>query len=153
MAYVDLPLSNFIGHSSEIIERLYDAPDMNNPTHLEERNDYDLLVNLPTIGGYKGSRDHTPSVIWDKEFNAIFGCDNVCIYDPYYILYSKIKEYIYLKFDDEGVFKYCFQSKDDDDVIGCYELNDKEDIVGFLVHIIQNVPCTLYDIKDNLGIN
>ena len=150
MAYLDIPLSMFVGHSQDIIETLYAVPENFN---LEERDDTELIMNLKPIDGYKPTRNHTPSVLWDKEFEPIFGCDNVCIYDPYYILYSKIKEYIYLKFEETGEFRYCYNDKNDDEIVGCYELNNLDGIKDFLVHIIQTVPCTLYDVADNIGLN
>lgn len=147
---VDIPLSNFIGGGKELIERLYAVPD---ETMTEKKDDYELIKNLPTIEGYKPTRDHKPSVLWDKSFEPIFGSDNVCILDPYYLLYIQVVNYISEKFDEEGVFKYCYQSKDDAELVGCYELNSKEDITEFLGHIIQTVPCSLFDIKENLGLN
>lgn len=159
---VDVPLSNFIGGGKELIERLYAVPD---DTMTEKKNDYEIIQNLPTIEGYKPTRDHKPSVLWDKSFETIFGSDNVCILDPYYLLYIQLVNHISKKFDEEGVFKYsavlgsetpeqaCYQSKDDAEVIGCYELNSKDDITEFLGHIIQTVPCSLFDIKENLGLN
>jgi hypothetical protein len=150
MAYVDIPLSNFIGGGKELIERLYALPD---DTVIEKKDDYEVIQNLPTIEGYKPTRDHKPSVIWDKDLEGIFGTDCICIHDPYYLLYIDLVKHITEKFDCDGAFKYCYQSKDDADVIGCCELNSKEDITEFLAHIIQTVPCSLYDIKENLGLN
>jgi hypothetical protein len=144
MAYLDFPLSNFIGHSSEIIETLYAVPENFN---LQERDDTEFVMNLKPIEGYNPTRDHTPSVLWGEEFEPIFGCNNVCIRDPYYILYLKLIDYITEKFEEDGFFKYCI----DNDIV--YELNHKDDVKEFLAHIIQTVPCSLYDIKENLGIN
>ena len=104
-------------------------------------------MNLKPIEGYNPTRHHTPSVLWDKEFEPIFGCDNVCIYDPYYLLYLKLIDYIIEKFDENGEFKYCV----DNDTV--YELTAKEDVKDFLADIIQTVPCSLYEIKENLGLN
>jgi hypothetical protein len=151
MAYVDIPLTNFVGTGGkELIERLYALPD---DTVIEKKDDYEVIQNLPTIEGYKPTRDHKPSVIWDKDLEGIFGTDCICIHDPYYLLYIQLVKHITEKFDCDGEFKYCYQSKDDADVIGCCELNAKEDITEFLTHIIQTVPCSLYDIKENLGLN
>jgi hypothetical protein len=148
---VEIPLTNFVGTGGkELIERLYALPD---DTVTEKKNDYEIIQNLPTIEGYKATRDHVPSVIWNKELEPIFGSDNVCILDPYYILYLQLVKHITEKFDCDGAFKYCYESKDDADVIGCCELNAKGDIVDFLTHIIQTVPTTLYDIADNIGLN
>jgi hypothetical protein len=134
----------------ELIERLYAVPDEN---VIEERDDYEIIQNLHTIEGYKPTRDHTPSTIWDKSLEGIFNTDCICIHDPYYLLYLQLVKHISEKFDCDGEFKYCYQSKDDVEVVGCCELNSKEDITEFLVHIIQTVPCTLYDIKENIGLN
>lgn len=144
MAYLEFPLSNFIGHSEGIIETLYTIPENFN---LEERDDTDLVMNLKPIESYNPTRHNIPSVIWDKEFEPIFGCDNVCMYDPYYILYLKLIDYIIEKFEEDGEFKYCI---DNDSV---YELNHKNDVKDFLAHIIQTVPCSLYEIKNNLNIS
>ena len=143
MAYLEFPLSNFIGHSLDIIETLYAVSENFN---LEERDDTELIMNLKPIEGYKPTRDHTPSVLWDKEFEPIFGCDNVCIYDPYYLLYLKLIDYITEKFEEEGIFKYCV----DNDTV--FELNCKDDVKDFLAHIIQTVPCSLYEIKENINL-
>ena len=150
MAYVDIPLSNFIGEKKELLDMLYAVPDK---TVAEHRNDYELVLNLPTNENYKPTRDHTPSVLWNDEFEPIFGTKNVCIYDPYYLLYLKLIDHIIEKFEEDGIFKYCYQSKDDEEVVCCSELTVKEDVKDFLAHIIQTVPCTLYDIKENLGLN
>ena len=143
MAYLEIPLSNFIGYDNTIIETLYAVPEKLN---LEERDDTELIMNLKPIEGYNPTRHHVPSVIWDKEFEPIFGCDNVCIYDPYYLLYLKLVDYIIEKFEENGEFKYCV----DNDTI--YELNHKNDVKNFLAHIIQTVPCSLYEIELNLGL-
>jgi hypothetical protein len=147
---VDIPLTNFIGGGKELIEKLYGLPD---DTLIEKRNDYEIIQNLPTIPNYKPTRDHKPSVIWDKSLEGIFGTDCICIQDPYYLLYIQLVNYISEKLDCDGIFKYCYQSKDDAELIGCYELNSKEDITEFLTNIIQTVPCTLWDIKENIGLN
>jgi hypothetical protein len=80
-------------------------------------------------------------------------------------LYLQLVKHITEKFDCDGEFKYsavlgsktpeqaCYQSKDDEELIGCCELNAKEDITEFLTHIIQTVPTTLYDVADNIGLN
>lgn len=147
MSYVEIPLSNFIGGGKELIERLYSIPD---DTVTEKQDDYEKIQNLPTIEGYKPTRDHKPSVIWDKSLEDIFGTDNVCIYDPYYILYIQLVNHISEKFDCDGEFKYCCDAGDD--VVGCFQLTSKDDITEFLTHIIQTVPCTLYDIKENVNL-
>jgi hypothetical protein len=149
MAYLEIPLSNFIGHSSDIIETLYAVPEKLN---LEERDDTELIMNLKPIDGYKPTRDHKPSTIWNKELEGIFGSECICILDPYYLLYIQLVNHISEKFDEEGIFKYCFQSKDDEELVGVYELTVKEDITEFLTHIIQTVPCSLYEIELNLGL-
>jgi len=147
---VEIPLSNFVSDGRELIERLYALPD---DTLTEKKDDYEVIQNLPTIENYKPTRDHKPSVIWDKTLEGIFGSDCICIHEPYYILYIKLVNHISEKFDCDGNFKYCYQSKDDNELICCCELSSKEDITEFLTHIIQNVPCTLYDVKENIGIN
>lgn len=148
MSYVDIPLSKFIGDGRDLIERLYSIPDQ---SMTEKKDDYEIIQNLPAIENYKPTRDHKPSVIWDKSLEGIFGADNVCIYDPYYILYIQLVNHISEKFDCDGEFKYCFNAGDD--VVGCFQLTDKNDITDFLTNIIQNVPSTLFDVKENLGIN
>ena len=146
---VDIPLSMFTGSGGkELIERLYALPD---DTVTEKKDDYEIIQNLPTIEGYKPTRDHKPSTFIDEDLEPIFGDKQISFYDNYYLLYTKIKEYIYLKFEEDGFFKYCFQAGDD--VVGCYELSDKDDIKQFIVHIVSSVPCTLFDIKENIGLN
>jgi hypothetical protein len=146
---VDIPLSKFTGGDKDLIERLYAVPDEN---IIKEHNDYELFLNLPAVENYKPTRDHKPSNIWDKKLEPILGTANVCILDPYYLLYIQLVNHISEKFDCDGEFKYCYQSKDDGELIGCCELNSKEDITEFLTHIIQTIPTTLFDIKENLGL-
>jgi hypothetical protein len=147
---VEIPLTNFVGTGGkELIERLYAVPDQ---TVTEKKDDYEIIQNLPTVENYKPTREHKPSIIWDKTLEGIFGTDCICIYDSYYLLYLQLVKHISEKFDCDGEFKYCYQSKDDDELIGCCELNTKEDITEFLTHIIQTVPCSLYDVELNLGI-
>lgn len=147
---VDLPLQNFIGDGRELIERLYAVPEQ---SMTEKKDDYEKIQNLPTIEGYKPTRDHKPSVIWDKTLEGIFGTDCICIHDPYYLLYLQLVKHISENFNEDGIFRYCYQSKDDKDVVCCCELSDRGDITEFLTNIIQNIPCSLYDLKENLGIN
>jgi hypothetical protein len=146
---VDIPLTNFIGGGKELIEKLYTLP---HDTVTEKRDDYEIIQNLPTVENYKPTRDHKPSVIWDKKLEGIFGSECICILDPYYLLYIQLVNHISEKFDCDGEFKYCYQSKDDDQLIGCCELNENNNITEFLTHIIQTVPCTLLDIELNLGL-
>jgi hypothetical protein len=148
MAYIDIPLSKFIGGSNDLVERLY-AP----PPHPDDNQhtDYEKLMKLEPPKNYNPTRVDKPSSFFDEELEPIFGDKQISFYDNYYLLYTKIKEYIYLKFEEDGFFKYCFQAGDD--VIGCYELSDKDDIKQFIVHIVSSVPCTLFDIKENLGLN
>lgn len=148
MAYIDIPLSKFIGGGDELIERLYALPEES----IEDavRDDFELIMNLPTVEGYNPTRDHKPSVIWDKKFEPIFGCDNVCIYDPYYLLYIQIVNYICEKFEEDGEFKYTLV--EDDEIVGCFELNNKNSVEEFLAHIVKTVHCTLYDLKNNINL-
>jgi hypothetical protein len=151
MSYVDIPLSMFVGGQRDLIDRLYEAPD---PNHIaSERDDYKKILELEPPKNYNPTRVDKPSYFIDEELAPVFGDKQISFYDPLYLLYSKIKEYIYLKFDEENIFRYTFQCKDDEDMIGCYELENKEDVKNFIIHIVVNVPCTLYDIKENLGLN
>jgi hypothetical protein len=153
----EVPLSMFLGHSSELIETLYSGPSMDDPEVWKERNDYELVMNLKPIEGYNPTRVSQPSYFFDDELIPIFDSNQICIYEPMYFLYCKLKDYIYKKIEADGIFKYVFvQSKDDaesDDIIGCYELTNKDDIKSFLVHIVSTVPCSLFEIKENLGLN
>jgi hypothetical protein len=144
----------FVGGHRDLIDRLYSGPDMNNPEHLtHERDDYHKFLELEPPKDYNPTRVTQPSYFFDDELAVVFGDRQISFYDPLYLMYSRIKEHIYSKFEEDGIFRYTFQSKDDEDVIGCYELENKEDIKTFIIHIIVNIPCTLYDIKENLGIN
>jgi hypothetical protein len=148
MAYVDIPLSKFIGGGSDLVERLYSPPPHPDDN---QHTDYDKLMKLEPPKNYKPTRVEKPSYFIDQDLEPIFGDKQISFYDNYYLLYAKIKEYIYLRFEEDGFFKYCFKAEDD--LVGCYELSNKEDIKSFLVHIVVNVPCTLYDVADNIGLN
>jgi hypothetical protein len=154
MSYVDIPLTMFVGGHRDLIERLYSAPDINNPEHLtQERDDYHKLLEIEPPKNYNPTRVTQPSYFIDDELAPVFGDRQISFYDPLYLMYSQIKEHIYSKFEEDGNFRYTFQSKDDDDVIGCYELENRDDIKTFIIHIIQTAPSTLYDIADNIGLS
>jgi len=149
MAYVDIPLTNFVGNGGkDLIERLY-AP----PPHPDDNQhtDYEKLMKLEPPKNYTPTRVEKPSYFIDERLEPIFGDKQISFYDNYYLLYCKIENHIAEKFEEDKCFKYCFQAEDD--LVGCYELSDKDDIKQFISHIVTTVPCTLFDIKDNLGIN
>jgi hypothetical protein len=93
--FVELPLSNFVGGTVDLVQRLYDAQDMNDPVHLENRaDDYDDLLKCSPIEGYKPTRVETPSYIWDKKLIPIFGSEQVCVLSQEYKKILKLKEQI-----------------------------------------------------------
>jgi hypothetical protein len=93
--FVELPLSNFVGEPVDIVQRLYNAQDMNNPVHLENRaDDYDDLLKCKPVEGYKPTRIDSPSYIWDKDLIPIFGSEQVCILSNEYKKFLRLKDEI-----------------------------------------------------------
>ena len=132
---------------------------MNDPVHLEYLNDgakddLQKVLDLPTIQGYKPTRVHVPSVIWDDKFEIIFGCKNVCIHDSYYKLYCCIIDHITSQIEVHGNFVYAHDKviDDGDDIHMEFELRNVEDIPRFLDELVLKIPCSLYEIELNLGL-
>ena len=141
--FVELPLSMFVSDSSDLIERLEYVPPQVDFTQKEALgNDYERYINLEPPKNYNPTRVDKPSSFLDEELEPIFGDKLICFFDKYYILYTEIKEHIYKKIKEDGVFNY-------DD----HQITDVECIKSFLVDIVVKTPCTLYDIADAVGLN
>jgi hypothetical protein len=141
--FVELPLSMFVSDSSDLIERLEYVPPQVDFTQKEAlENDYERYINLEPPKNYNPTRVDKPSSFLDEELEPIFGDKLICFFDKYYILYTEIKEHIYKKIEDDGIFNY-------DD----HQITDVECIKSFLVDIVVKTPCTLYDVADTIGLN
>jgi hypothetical protein len=140
--YVDLPLSMFIPDGPDLIERLHHIPTGTLQEKEDEPNQYENYMKLPTPVNYNPTRSDTPSSFVDEELIPIFGDKRISYYDKYYHLYSDITNHISQKIDEEGEFKYR------EDIV-----TDKEAIKSFLVYVVQDIPCTLYDIAEEIGLN
>lgn len=103
--FVEIPLSKFIGESPDLINTLYSGPDMNNPVHLANKiGDYEKVMNLPTIEGYKPTRVEQPSYIWCDQLAPIFGSGQICIYSEEYKFFEQLKnEIMYVVERSSGV--------------------------------------------------
>jgi hypothetical protein len=142
--FVELPLSMFISDSSDLIERLEYVPPQVDFTQKETlENEYEKFMSLPTPKNYNPTRVDKPSSFVDEELEPIFHDKRICFFDNYYILYTKIKDYITEKIEENGIFEY------NDD----HKIDNVDNVKSFLVNVVVNIPCTLFDIKDNLGIN
>ena len=152
MAYLEIPLSYFTGESLDIVERLYDAPRIGEETDI--RDDYEKVVSLEIPEKYNPTRVAQPSYFWDDEMAPLFGSSQICIYDNYYILYSEIKEHIYKEVELHSIFRIKIEKEDSEETPTFeFELTDKEDTKKFIIDIVTSVPCSLYEIKNNLNIN
>jgi hypothetical protein len=150
MAYVEIPLSYFIGEKMDIIERLYDAPRIGE--EVDSRDDYQKIIDLEPPKNYNPIKVTQPSYFWDDELTPLFGTSQICIYDPYYLLYSELKEHIYKEIENNTIFRVKIDKIVDDETIYFdFEFTDKENINNFLIDVITTVPCSLYEIKNNLN--
>lgn len=152
MAYLEIPLSFFTGEKLDILERLYDAPRIGDEVDI--RDDYEKVVGLEIPEKYNPTRVAQPSYFWDDEMTPLFGSSQICIYDPYYLLYCELKEHIYKEVESHSIFRIKMEKKVEDETMEFeYELTDKEDTKKFIIDIVTSVPCSLYEIKNNLTIN
>jgi hypothetical protein len=145
MSIVDIPLSFFTGEKSDIIERLYEVPTIDK--EIDIKDNYQKVLNLETPKNYNPTRVTEPSYIYDDELKPIFGSSQICIYDNYYLLYLKLKEYIYDEIKSHSMFRINIQKIGEDDNNDFeFEITNTEDIKNFIVNIVTTVPCSLYDI-------
>jgi hypothetical protein len=149
MSYVEIPLSHFVGEKMDILERLYDAPSIGKQS--DERDDYQKIIDLEPSKNYNPVKVIQPSYFWDDELTPLFGSSQICIYDPYYLLYSELKEHIYKEIENHSIFRIKIDKNVEEEIMYFdFELMDKEDTKKFLIDIITSVPCSLYEIKNNL---
>ena len=152
MAYLEIPLSYFTGEKMDIIERLYDAPRIG--VESDTRDDYEKVTALEIPKNYNPTRVVQPSYFFDDELTPLFGSSQICIYDPYYLLYSELKEHIYKEIENHSVFRVKIDKNVEDETMYFdFECFDKENIKNFLIDVITTVPCSLYEIKNNLIID
>ena len=152
MAYLEIPLSYFTGEKMDIIERLYDAPRIG--VESDTRDDYEKVTALEIPKNYNPTRVVQPSYFFDDELTPLFGSSQICIYDPYYLLYSELKEHIYKEIENHSVFRVKIDKNVGDETMYFdFECFDKENIKNFLIDVITTVPCSLYEIKNNLIID
>lgn len=107
---VDLPLTNFIGDGKELIERLYALPDENDK--MVKRDDYEVIMDLPTIKGYNPTRVDKPSYIWSDELAPIFGDRQICIFSQEYKVFEELKDHITQVVEKSGGVAFTVKNTD-----------------------------------------
>ena len=107
---VDIPLSMFTGEKTDIIDKLYALPNETDKT--EKRDDYEVVMNLPTIAGYKPTRVEKPSYIWSDELAPIFGDRQICIFSQEYKVFEELKDHITQVVEKSGGVAFTVKNTD-----------------------------------------